>query len=345
MDDLSAALRASPELFPFAFDARRDAVSFLHLTRVDYDAASFLDDRLLARPRPRRDAPWALVAAAAAAVSQSCGYIFHMGHVGSTLLSRLLGCDRRVLALREPAILRMFAQLRANPAHRPATWSETDFANRLSTFVRLWSRTFAPDERVVLKATSFATELAPELLSGASAPRAVLMHVSAESYLATILGAENSPIEMRALAALRRQRLSTYLRADLPALTSLSTGEMAAMSWACEMCALMRARRVAQERTLSIDFDAFLAQPSRMLKSAFEHFGIQPSDDQLHAAVTGPLMRQYSKAPEHAYDSQLRRAVLDEGRRLFGGEIRRGLVWLEQMAVDHSALAQAMCAQ
>jgi hypothetical protein len=53
-------------------------------------------------------------------------------------------------------------------------------------------------------------------------------------------------------------------------------------------------------------------------------------------------MRRYSKAPEHAYDAALRRAVLDEARALHGEEIRRGLSWLEDAAAEYSAVRDAM---
>ncbi len=73
---------------------------------------------------------------------------------------------------------------------------------RLSTFLKLWSRTFAPGQRALIKATSYVSEMAAELLARPSAPRAIFMTVSAETYLATILGAEHSPRETREFAPL-----------------------------------------------------------------------------------------------------------------------------------------------
>jgi len=343
MDDLSASLRASPELFPFAFEAERDRVHFLRLSRADYASASFLDERILAAsPRAQRAIGWSDVVAATSAMPERLDYIFHIGHVGSTLLSRLLGSDPRILPLREPAILRILALLRAQAAAPPARWTEDDFTRRLSGFLKLWSRTFAEDERVILKATSFASVLAPELLLRDNHSRAVLMYAAPESYLASILGAPNSPMEAKALAPMRLGRLERTVGQSLPPISSMSAGEVVAMSWASEMTSLLRARQAAADRAMLLDFDAFLASPRDLLAVCFRHFDFDVSEEALGAIVGGPLMRQYSKAPEHAYDADLRRAVQDDGRRLFAPEIRHGLAWLERMGKEHSGIAVAL---
>jgi hypothetical protein len=44
--------------------------------------------------------------------------------------------------------------------------------------------------------------------------------------------------------------------------------------------------------------------------------------------IAAPHLSRYSKAPEHAYDAQLRRDVLDQARHEHADEISRGLAWL-----------------
>jgi len=56
-------------------------------------------------------------------------FIFHAGHVGSTLLSRLLDEAEGVLSLREPLPLRTIAENFSEP--------------RLDLLLRLWERGFA----------------------------------------------------------------------------------------------------------------------------------------------------------------------------------------------------------
>src|ERR1700683_940465 len=115
MDPLAAALAASPELFPHALDPRSGMVTLLRLSRDDYEQASFLDGRIAGPGKPGRTLPFTQLshAVSAAALPESAWFIFHIGHVGSTLLSRLLGLHPAIFSLREPDILRTLALMQS----------------------------------------------------------------------------------------------------------------------------------------------------------------------------------------------------------------------------------------
>jgi hypothetical protein len=344
MDGLLESLGRSPELFPHELDVRHDTVSFIRLSRADYARASFLDARILTPRTIAQTVPWRQVAASieAASLPERCNFILHIGHVGSTLLSRLTGAHPRVFALREPMILRTLAQVHSEPDTAPHVWSEGDFAARLSGCLKLLSRTFDAPQCAVVKATSFVSELAAGLLSRASAPKAVMMYVSPESYLATVLGGPNSRQEAKILTPGRLRRLHRRVGREAWRLGSLSEGEALALGWACEMSALAHAARAAGARVFRVDFDRFLADPPVLLSAAFRHFDIDASPSQVHAILQGPHMRRYSKAPEHAYDAALRLEVLSAARATHGTEIRRGLLWLERAAADFAPVREAM---
>ena len=199
MDGLAELLGRSPELFPYMLDVGKDTLSLIRLTRSDYQKASFLDSRVLTPRTIGRTLPWRQVAASieAAKLAQNCNFIFHIGHVGSTLLSRLLGAHPAVFALREPQILRQFALIRSEPETQARVWSDDDYHQRLGGCLSLLSRTFEADQSALVKATSFVSELAPGLLTVPSRPKALAMFVSAESYLAAILGGPNSRQEAK----------------------------------------------------------------------------------------------------------------------------------------------------
>src|SRR3954463_163226 len=165
MHPLADNLERSPELFPLVWDPATDEVTLIRLTEVDYRQASFLDARILSPRTPRRLLAWQdLPAAAAAALRREAeNYIFHIGHVGSTLLSRMLGAHPQVFALREPAILRTLAHVHSIP-DRSCPPLQSD--ERLSVVLKLLSRTFRPEQRAIVKATSFVSELAVPILSG-----------------------------------------------------------------------------------------------------------------------------------------------------------------------------------
>jgi hypothetical protein len=328
MTSLAERLAQSPELFPFALDLAGQSVSFISLTEAEVTKASFLDERIATAQPVHAGFCYAEVAQAvsAAQLPERTDWIFHIGHVGSTLLSRLLGARPDILGLREPAILRTLALAHIQPPPQLPDWTPARLSEALGVFVRLWSRSFRPDQHSVTKATSFASELGAQLLARPSAPRAVMLYVALETYLATILGAENSPREARMLAPLRAARLKKRLGMQVD-LAGMSIGEIVAMSWACEMLALSAAAQSAAERALWVDFDRFFRQPGPTLEACFRHFGTPVAPDGIGALLQGPIMSRYSKAPEYPYDRALRDAVLNQARSRQGTEIRLGLDW------------------
>lgn len=344
MDGLAESLGRSPELFPYVLDVGKDTLSLIRLSRPDYQKASFLDTRILTPRTIGRTLPWRQVAVSieAAKLAQSCSFLFHIGHVGSTLLSRLLGAHRSVFALREPQILRLFAQIRSEPETQARVWSDGDFDDRLNGCLKLLSRTFDSDQIALVKATSFVSELASTMLAGPSLPRAIMMFVPPESYLATILGGPNSRQETKVLTSSRLRRLNRRVGRDAWRLASLSEGEAIALGWACEMSALAEAAHSAGERVFRLDFDKFLDDPKSHLAAAFRHLDVEVTGSELRAILEGPEMQRYSKAPEHAYDTALRRSVLNEARATHAAEIARGLAWLEKAAAEFEPVREAL---
>jgi len=340
-DPFAQAVAASPALFPHAIDLQSGAVTLVHLREAEVEAASFLDDRLLRPGMMRRTVDWAQLATAAGTLPEHLGFLFHIGHVGSTLVARLLGAHPDVLALREPQVLRTLAQAAIAP--EVTGWSAQELEERTRVILRLLSRGFRPAQMPIVKTTSYVSELAESFLSRAALPRALFLTVSPVNFLATILGGENSPAEARMLAPSRLTRLTKRTGAAWR-LEALSPGEMVAMGWACEMTALTRAAEIAAERVLWMDFDRFLAEPQPHLARAFAHFGIGAAPAAVEAILAGPDMQRYSKAPEHPYDAGIRAEVLREAQRIAGEEIARGQRWLDAAAQENPAIAAVLAA-
>jgi hypothetical protein len=338
MDALAASLARSPELFPHAWDVQSDAVTLVRLTKADYETTSFLDERVLGPRTLARTLPYGPLAdaVAAARLPERCDFIFHIGHVGSTLLSRLLGAEGRLFGLREPAILRTFAR---DPGGR--TQSEAEREARLSMFLKLWSRTFEPVQTSLIKATSFVSDIAPQLLARPSRPKALLLFVRPESYMATILAGTAARHEAKTLVAERLNRLHRRVGREIWR-ASLSEGEALAAAWATEMSALVEARCTAGDRALLLDFDRFLVSPEEQLARAFRHFDSRTPPKKVAEILAGPLMQRYSKAPDHAYSPELRRELLDDARKANAAEIAKGLAWLERAAGEVPTLRKCL---
>jgi hypothetical protein len=302
----------------------------MRLVRLDeaaYRGASFLDRRLLQASPQEARADSATLAAAATMLAPGAHYILHIGHVGSTLVSRLVGECQGFFAVREPAVLRELAL-------RPAQ-ARVVAGIGLRDTLALLARTWRAGQRPVVKATSFASELAEPILSLDSGASAVLMFTPALAYLRCILGGPNSRVEAKALAPSRLSRLRGRLAQAAPDVDPQSEGQWIAMSWLCEMVCLQQAAARSGSRTLWVDFDAFLAAPETGLGAILRMFAAEPEPKQIAGILAGPLMRRYSKAPEYAYDAALRRQVLESADREHGVEVRRGMQWLAGLTGRH----------
>jgi hypothetical protein len=303
----------------------------VRLDEVAYRAASFLDQRLLTAGFEQRLCSLAILESAAARLTPRSHYVFHTGHCGSTLISRLIGAYPSFFSLREPALLRAIAAPQAAGGELS-----------LDVALALLARTWRTDQRAAIKVTSFVSELAESILGGADRPAAIFMFVQPLAYLRGIFAGPNSRAETRQLAPTRLQRLTRRLGGGDWRPDPRSEGEQIAMSWLCEMTALRRAADRAGSQVLWVDFDAFLAEPLSGLQDIFRHFGAAPSANEIEALVTSPLMHQYSKAPEHAYDAALRREVLLGAEREHGAETRRGMLWLQRLGARHPLIASVL---
>ena len=314
----------SPEWLPLELGPGNE-VKLVRLDEAAYRAASFLDQRLLAGTTARAQCDLTLLSAAAARLVPRAHYLFHVGHVGSTLLSRLIGEHESFFSVREPAPLRALASGDERIALAPA--------------LALLARTWRPGERAVIKATSIVNEIAARILRASAAPVALLMTVAPHIYLRTILGGPNSRVEARTLAPLRWSRLLKRQPAGRAPAAPRSEGEWLAASWLAEMTCLNEAAVEGGCPVLWVDFDALLADPAAALAQALRTLGAAVSEREAEQIATGPLMRRYSKAPEHAYDGALRREVLASAEAEHRAEIKHGMAWLERAAARERHIA------
>ena len=318
-------IAGSPVYYPHGFDAKDDRVLLVRLSAADYRLSSFLDSRLLA---PGMTAAWfdyaPVAQSAQLIVPRPLHLIFHTGHVGSTLLSRLLDEVPGVLGLREPHALQTLADM-ADETRRGE-----DYRARLATFLRLWSRGFEATRSVVLKATSIAARIAPDILDLAPDAKAIYLSLPAESYIAANLAATSGPADLKIFERVRHRRLSAKLGRALP--EGGSAGELAAIAWMAEQDSLEQARAAAGGRVLPVDFETLLADLEDNLAQILRHLGLPPVAGRL---AKSPALTRYSKAPEQlAFTPEMRAKRVEQARTRFAAEIERGLALISALRPD-----------
>jgi hypothetical protein len=336
------AAAATPAWFPHLLDPINDRVLLVAKSEQEYRDAAFLDERSLRDGAERQVVEWAALAAALPPEARrDVQYIFHISHVGSTLISRLLGELPEVLALREPLILRTFDEMLAERGQPETLWDPASMPARLDLLAALLSRTFRPEQRAMVKATSFTSESAADLVPPGS--KALLLTAAPQRWMETILAGENSRREMRARAATRLRRLHRRTGDRRWNLWEMNEGEKIAMAWAAETTSLAQAaERLPQGATMWMDFDTFLAAPTESLQTLAAFFGASLDAGEAERLARHPLRTRYSKATDYEYGPEQRAAALAEARRQHEAAIGDGLRWLEAAARTIPAIARCL---
>lgn len=308
-----------------AVDPRAGLIRLVEMTPEDYREASFLDDRMFQqKQRTSHLLPWGNVANSMPAdARRDARWIFHISHVGSTLIARLLGELEGIVSVREPRAL------------RDLTFFPEDVRARfVPTIQALFSRTFDPRGAALIKATSFVGELAGELISDGQ--QALFLYATPRSFISGILAGENSRKELSGRSDQRAARLSSR-NVNLP--SARNEADLAAAAWACEMVAL-EAAEGANVRWA--DFDQVLDDMPRFLRGLAEFFGFDASAERLEEIANGPLMRRYSKATEYEYSPELRRELLAEAEATHRSDIESALAMLDAAAETAPLLRKAL---
>lgn len=342
---LFEALMGSPQLFLHQIDWEKSNCLFIEADPAFYRDEAFLDDRVLTAERvggwmPLRDVA-AKVAEPQAEMPQ-CDFIFHIGHCGSTLVSRMLGHCEPVLSLREPTTLRGLAEQELLLGGPESPMSEEEFTAALEMVYRLLARRFEGQTQVIVKATSFCSSLGPRLMALNPGSRALLMGMAPEVYVTAMLGAGEYVRDVQRTAAHRQSALSRLVGEINIELAGLSDTALVTLSWATEMLNLQQILADAgPERAQYVDFDAFLADRDANCLSIAVHFGLPVEDDYLQRLNTSGVFGKYSKATDYDFGAEARQERLDESRGANAAAIAEGLEYLKRIAGEVPAIADA----
>ena len=325
-----AALYASPGLLPQKLDLASRRVLLLEVDERRYHDSPFLDDRMIDE---RSTGFWTgLDTLPAPAATRSARWLFHIGHCGSTLLSRLLPALGPLLPVREPPPLRTLAEslrLLGEPTSRLA---QRQWRQLVSTLVGLYSRTYDPRGSALIKPSSDCINLAPVALGEHPDSRGILVYQSLDTYLATMLIGPDPRPDIEGHAVTRLMDLHAFLGdRDSLRLYELTPVQRVVVSWLAGVAGLHAALSDYGSRLRTLDFDAFLEDPAAAIASLASFLDIVPDEDLVAATVRGPLMQTYAKAPEYRFSATDRAHQLSENRRRSSAEIRQGLRWAESL--------------
>jgi hypothetical protein len=340
-------LMDTPSLFLRDIDPVRGTAVLTPMSEDSYRASSFLDTRI----RRGSDRELAIpldtllhLVSASGAPRPTLNYIFHVGHCGSSLLSRLLGELPDFLALREPPVLMGLAR-----SHRrldepgfpipPDAWERY-----LALGVAMLGRTWREGQRVLVKPTSHVANIIPQLMRHSGDERALLLFVDLETYLAAML---RPGVRQETRLYARDFRLRDFARvapaaaATLGPASDIGDARLAAMNWLLQTgeFAVALGDPALQGRLLTVCFDSFLAAPRRGLTAICRFLGADQDPAAIATALAGPAATHHAKAPGNAYDAGRRTEELDAARAQCADEIRDGLAWARAVSGPDSPFA------
>ena len=341
-EEVTRLILSSAALYPKLVD-HLDYVDFVSMSPETYRESPFLNHRIIVS-----DDFWARIPldvltellkkksfseiADGSTASHECTrFIFHIGHVGSTLITKVLGSFDHVLALQEPLLLLWLTSYKVNLGKPESRISHDQYMDRLRIAITLLSKKFEETDDVVIKATSFTSVIADDILDQTEESKAIFVYTALEPYMATLLKGEGGDVVRAAPGRLKR--LNSMVDGDGFILHKMSRGEIIAMTWVTEMLTLNQVAQSRANRVLWLDFDSYLADPSKHLPGLLKHLEIRHSNADLDRVLSSDIHSKYAKSttPED-YCAEDRMKDIERVLRDSKDDIESGKRWIDSAA-------------
>lgn len=322
---------ADPEWTPLGYDRNRSAIFFAKISRKDASRAAFLDQRAEAAFKDRAFVPLADVYPRALKPAAPAAFIFHTSFCCSTLLARALDVEGRVLALKEPNVLLDVANaLRADETLKR---DGATAARLVDSVFNLLARPARGETGALIKPTNAANNLLDRAV-GSGAPT-LLIYGPLRDYLVSII---KKGEEGRAFV---RQQFNIFMfdgggLGAIPGRQALGFTDLqiAALVWRHQIEAFARALAAfPQARLASLDYRDLLADPSKALKSASRHLGLEIPDADLDAAAASDIFARNSKFEEQTFDAAAKKSEEEAITRQWGETIDLIGRWAEKLSL------------
>ncbi|MGH8321692.1 MAG: hypothetical protein ACRESX_05600 [Gammaproteobacteria bacterium] len=337
-----AGLRDNPDFLLQNLDFQKRRGLVVKINESAYRQASFLDERVFSADTQGAWFPYEtlLEVTTGLTIQKAPHFIFHIGHCGSTLISRLLGELPQTFSLREPIALLALAVIRREMDTDKAPLDMATWRRLFAMSLTSLSRTYHINDRPIIKLTSAAGNLLEPVLQAYAGSKALLIYVDLETWLATMLRAEAARDNLHAYSGVWLKDFQRLVGRDEIQLQALDDTQQAVISWLTMMLTFQLAAAHYPGRIQWLNFDDFLLHTTEYLMSISELFGLQLSTQQSQELLSGPLMRSYSKITAQPFNADQRTQELQEARTRFHDEIKRGLRWAGDLCRDTPALGQ-----
>jgi hypothetical protein len=329
----------NPAWHLYDIDLQRGEMHFLEATPDTFAVSAFLDNRIAYTRGQMHGFPIDSVISAFQQFPPRLAqtdFLFHSSFCCSSLLARSLQFGDRTLVLREPWVLRRLADTRRAAAAQGQGWGAQGEA-LVDMSLTLLGKTFHDRQGVLIKPTHVANNLAADMLALRPSAKGIVLYSDLESFLVSNLKkSDETKQKMPALARVFDLDTGYTRRFTDFSIEGLDFLQQAAVIWHAQM---LRFRELLESpagmRLKSLDSTVLLADPAAALRAASDFLGYLVTQDELAAALAGPIWTTHAKDPFSAYDKGARERENREVAGQHGDRIRDTLRWAEELLAQH----------
>ena len=338
MEQLSAKdLFTNPEWMPW--EVTEESLSFRHMTAERVRSAAFLDGRSAQNGDQVIKLPLSQLRTFKINQQQPgpVAHIFHLSHIGSTFIGRLLADVDQLVVLREPQVLSGLVQLLYRQRFGQISIAPEELETIAGKVVALLGRT--ANGRVAIKHTSSNLSLAP-LLSNDVAPNGSLaIYTSLEDFLAHAMVSDGLKSDSISNGERRLMQLNELLYLDQLRLSSLGFAQIVAIKWLIE-CHRMMGLQQAFPAVKLIDFDRTASQPELLVDALAA--ALPMIDDGAKEKLLKSEAWEKSAKSGKDFTYADRANKLADSKNNHGDQIQAAIKWARMLALRNPTLAAVL---
>jgi|ERR1051326_5472992 hypothetical protein len=318
----------SPDLYPLMLDVERNVLTFVPMSRESYRNSVFLD----LRTRPMGEGTYELplddlllAATRYAPPLRRVHYILNSAYCCSTLMARYFELLPSCFVLKEP---RLLAQLALMEDHSRPEWKAV-----FDLCLRLLSRTYAPDEMVVMKPVDCCSMIGNRLLQQNSQASITFLMIPLRNFILSILksGERRDWARMRIRQVFKRAAVWPEIAGK--DLEQLNVAESSACLWLVHRyLAGQLLNGPHHSRVLLVNGDDLAEAPRQPLAAILEMCRLPADEEALDRMVSHPSVARYSKDLSRPYDASTRSSEIVELERCWSDEADAGMEWAARHA-------------
>ncbi len=285
--------------FPVDIDLSRKLLHVLPLHTDVLERSIFLDSRIDASlTQADRIALDQIEFSECGSDDHHGGFLFHTSFCGSTLLARALHLPPWQVSLREPLVLRRFADANVQSQLYPEL---------LSKLTRYFFRPWLDKSAIILKPTHVILPLAAAMLDAAPNKNAIVLTSSLDDFLISNL---KKPAETQAKVPelLRRQALGNrFFTPSEQCFKEANFADIVALQWTAQICWIAELQNLYPSRLLIVNATDVYADLCSVAEKA-HHWLNLPAPFEAFIKRCDDVSGVHAKAPHLAYDASTRAA-------------------------------------